>query len=266
MKRSHLIFLIALALPLSLFAQRRGPDRDDAPAGPALGVARVSLADGDVHIVRPSGDEFQAQASMPLVADDVILTGVRSRAEVQFDTGNFLRLAPESRVRMVSLGNKSFRMEVVSGVASYSQLKGGEADVAVETDLASVRIVKRAVFTVERRDVGQTDVTVREGVVEVVTDQGTERLKKGHLTARGKPDDVQIRTAKAEPKDDFDKWNNHRNKILRRDTSYRSWGPYWPSYAGFGYGWGWPYYGYWGPSYRTVVVHRGGRGGGRHRR
>jgi hypothetical protein len=204
----------------------------------------------------------------------MIVTGRRSRAEIQFDRGNFARLGGDSEVRILDLGNLAYRVEVVRGLAGLSQLDHFDADFDVETEQATVRVIKPAVFTVQVRE-GQTDVTVRDGQVDVVTDRRTERVKKGLITIRGDGRDAEVRTAKAESKSDFDEWAKRRDKILD-DGSYRGYRPSLGLGLGYGYGWGgyggwgypyFPYYGF-GPGLRTVVVSRpggsfgGGRGGG----
>lgn len=271
MSRKIGVLAVAAILAVNLSAQGRDDDyeprRGSENRGPTLGVARVSVTDGDVRIVRASRDAVQAQAGMPLVLGDRFITGPRSRAEVQFDGGNFARLGSDTEVRIGELGNKRFEIEVVSGLVGFSQFKGFEADVDVETSLATVRTIKPAVFVVEHHGAAQTDVTVRDGAVEVFTDDGIEKIKGGLLSVRGDPDDVTLRTAKAEPKSGFDDWAKRRDKLLERDgrSAWQRWSP---SYiglgVGFGYPWGWGYGGYggfYGPRYTTIIRGGGGRGG-----
>ena len=89
-----------------------------------MGVARVSLTDGDVRILRSSGDGFQARAGMPLVLGDRFVTGPKSRAEVQFDGGNFARLSADTEVRIGELGNRRFEIEVVNGLVKAVRAQG----------------------------------------------------------------------------------------------------------------------------------------------
>lgn len=262
------IIAVAAVLAINLGAQSRyeddEPRRGSENREPTLGVARVSLTDGDVSLIRASRDAVQAQAGMPLVLGDRFVTGTRSRAEIQFDGGNFARLGPDTEVRIGELGNKRFEIEVLSGLVSFSQFKGFEADVDVETSLATVRPIKPAVFVVEHHDAGQTDVTVRDGAVEVFTDEEIEKVKSGLLSVRSAP--AALRTAKAEPKSAFDDWAKRRDKLLERDGR-AAWQRWTPGYLGFGMGfgrygypWGWGY----GPRYSTTIFYRGGpRGGNR---
>lgn len=275
MSRTIGIIAAAAILAVSLSAQGRDdgdyePRRGSENRGPTLGVARVSVTDGDVRILRNSGDSIQAQAGMPLVMGDRFVTGPRSRAEIQFDGGNFARLSADTEVRIGQLGNKRFEIEVVNGLVGFSQFAGFEADVDVETSLATVRTIKPAVFVVEHHGAGQTDVTVRDGAVEVLTDDGIEKVKGGLLSVRGDPNDVNLRLAKAEPKSGFDDWAKRRDKLLERDgrSAWQRWTPSYVGlgvgYGGWGYPWGWGYGGYgFGPRYTTIIQTRGGYGGRR---
>jgi hypothetical protein len=267
---------LALLLALPADAQRRGDDsgRDD---GPELGVARISVADGDVRIRTAEGDETQARGGDPLRPGDALVTGRRSRAEIELDRGNFARLSSDSELRMLDLGNLAYRVRLERGLAALSQFDHYDADLDVETEQAMIRVIKPAVFTVEVREDEQTDVIVRDGQVDVVTDRRTERVKKGLISVRGEGRDAEVRMAKAEPKSDFDDWSKRRDKMLDDGSprGSRIYPPYWSVGLGVGWGryggWGYPYYPHYGfgPGLRTVVVARPGgygRGGGHGRR
>lgn len=269
--RTSPILLLSLAalLALPLSAQRNSRvDRDDNN-GPELGVARISVADGDVRVRTANGDETQARGGDPLRPGDLLLTGARSRAEVEFDRGNFARLAGDSELLIRDLGNLAYRVELRRGLVGLSQFDHFGADLDVETEQALVRVIKPAVFTVEVRGDEQTDVTVRDGQVDVVTDRRTERVKNGLVSVRGEGRDSQVRMAKAEPKSDFDDWAKRRDKMLNDGSprGSRIYPPYWGlgmgwgwgNYAGWGYGGYYPYYGF-GPGLNTVIVSRGGGG------
>jgi hypothetical protein len=212
------IAVVLLALP---FAGRAQEGED----GPALGVARVSLTNGDVTVRRgESGDWVQAEVNAPLVDGDSIATGPGSRAEVQLDHSNLLRLGPDSEVHMASLGNRQFRVQIERGVVTYSELRGGEADIDIETPLVAVRPGKNGQYRVEVHGDGEAWIMVRQGEAEVASPAGIEVLKKGKrmiVRAGLENSDSEFIITKATPRDEWDEWNQHRDKRLRKSESYR---------------------------------------------
>lgn len=220
MKHTHRIFPVlaaALLLPPSAgWAQQNGP---------ALGVARVSLAKGDVTLRRgESGDWMQAQVNSPLVEGDSIAAGAGSRAEVQLDYSNLLRLGPDTEVHMANLENRRFRVQVERGVVTYSELRGGEADVDIETPLVAVRPGKNGRYRVEVHGDGEVWVIVRKGEAEVASPEGVEVLKKGKrmiVRAGQEKDESEFIITSATARDEWDEWNERRDKSLRKSESYR---------------------------------------------
>ena len=221
MKRKSPLLLTALiAAAVSIPPAALGQDEDD---GPGLGVARVSLTNGDVTVRRgDSGDWIQAEVNMPLVEGDSIATGRASRAEVQLDYSNLLRLNEESELNVAQLANRSFRVQLERGIVTYSELQGGEADVDIETPLAAIRPRKKGAYRIEVFGQDRVVVTVRDGEAHVASTEGIETLKEGRtMVIRGAGDSVEFQTLKAESRDDWDRWNERRDDQLRRSESYR---------------------------------------------
>ena len=106
------IFVIA-----SLCAVLSGPflwaQRSDS--GPALGVARISLARSDVAVQRgESGDSIQARANLPLVEGDYLTTGPGSRRKFSWTTRICFdsTSTPRSGWPPWAIGPSSFRLSV----------------------------------------------------------------------------------------------------------------------------------------------------------
>ena len=207
--------LCAMLLGPSLQAQQSG-------SAPALGVARISLVRGEVAVQRgESGDSIRGRANLPLVEGDYVSAGPASRAEVQLDYSNLLRLDEHSSVRLASLGNRSFLVQIERGTVTYSELRGGDADVDIETPLAAVRPQKQGRYRIEVTSVDQVVVTARKGSAEVASVHGTEQLKKGkRLVIRGAGQDVAFQWARAYPEDGWDRWNEQRDRQLSQSKVY----------------------------------------------
>ena len=235
--------LVATLLPLELSAQ-------STASGPALGVARISLVGGEVTTKRgDSGDWVAASINQPVVEGDSVMTGPGSRAEIQLDYGNLVRLNGDSEIEFVSLERRKFRIRVAAGSVGYSELRGSEADVDLETPLVAVRPAQSGRY---RIDLGpaETVVTVRKGAAEIASVNGLETLGSGKtMLVREGPDGPEFRLTKAESKDDWDRWAESRDNRLNKSESYRyvsrdiygaealdDYGD-WRHVSGYGYSW-----------------------------
>ena len=68
------------------------------------GVARISLIQGDVSTQRgDTGDWAAAALNQPLVGGDRISTGDNSKAELQLDHANILRLGNNSQAKIATV-------------------------------------------------------------------------------------------------------------------------------------------------------------------
>ncbi|MCC6294664.1 MAG: FecR domain-containing protein [Bryobacterales bacterium] len=211
--------LLAATLSFPLRAQ------DDAEDDPSRGVARISLINGDVSVRRGDTGEFVSAAiNSPVVALDRVVTGVNSRAEIQLDYANYMRLADDAEVRLSQLEYRRYQLQVARGLVTYSVLRDSDAQVEISTPALSVRPLKRGVYRINVRSDGTTEITVRKGEVEIFTPQGSERLKSGRtMLARGTDANPEVQVASAAGKDGWDEWNDHRNSDLDRsqNDSYR---------------------------------------------
>lgn len=212
-KQWSFVVSVVFGMALPVFAQ------DDVPG---RGVARISLLAGEVSIKRgDSGDLLAAALNAPLVTQDRISTDGGSRAEVQFDHANMIRLAPNAEVRFAELEYKKYLIQVAKGTITFRVLRDQDADVEVSTPSVSVRPVKRGIYRITVQEDGTSEITVRSGEAEIFTPQGTERLKSGRtMFARGTVASPEFRTSGALAEDDWDRWNERRDRDLDRSRSY----------------------------------------------
>ena len=198
------------------------PDQPDEEEGPGRGVARISVMNGDVSLRRgDSGEVVAAALNAPLVAGDQLLTGPNSRAEVQFDWANIVRLAAQSEVRFADLENQRYQIQVARGMVTYRVLRDSNAQVEISTPSVSVRPVQQGAYRIAVREDGTAEITVRNGEAEIFTPRGTERLTSGRtMLARGTPSDPEFQVAQAVPYDEWDRWNEDRDRQLQASRSY----------------------------------------------
>ena len=238
------------------------------------GVARVSLIHGDVTTQRgDSGDWVNANLNTPLTAGDKVATGPDSRAELQLDYANVLRLADNANATVADLTRDRIQVQLGLGLADFSQLRDTNANVEIDTPNVAVRPLRPGVYRIQVNSAAETQVIVRQGEAEVTTPQGSTRVQSGQqITVEG-TNNPEYQTVSAPQRDDWDRWNSDRDSLISRATSWRytnqyytgsqdlddygrwvnvpDYGPVWspavgPGWAPYSYGnWVWePYYGW----------------------
>jgi hypothetical protein len=195
----------------------------EAPAQTDQGVARISMIHGDVSTQRgDSGDWSAAALNAPVVSGDKVSTADNARSELQLDFANILRLGNNSQANIVNLTKKNIQIQLSQGIANYTVFKDGDAEPEIDTPNVSVHPSHHdGVFRVEVRPDGDTIVIVRKGEAQISTPQGSTEIKGGEMaTVRGTANDAQYKISDAPRRDDFDRWNSDRDRII---VSAKSW-------------------------------------------
>ena len=217
MKRLLLALLIFGTWP-GVFATAQTPDEDAD-----RGVARISVMNGDVSVRRgDSGDWVAAAVNAPLVVPDSVLVGNASRAEIQLDSANMLRMAENSEVRLSELEYARYQLQISQGTVTFSVIRDSDADVDLSTPNVSIRPLKKGRYRISVSDAGITEITVRAGQAEVFTPTGVEILRSGKaMIVRGTASNPEFQLIAAIVRDDWDHWNEQRDKELKNTDSYR---------------------------------------------
>lgn len=67
-------------------------------------VVRISLITGEVNLKRSASTEWErAKLNFPLVEGDTISTSDNARVEIQIDARNFVRIGPNSILKIATL-------------------------------------------------------------------------------------------------------------------------------------------------------------------
>ena len=149
-------------------------------AGGNSGVANVSVASGNVYIVRgDSGQQVGAAINAPLVPGDYLATGSGSQAEAQFDGASMLRLASNTQIRFVNLRPGSREVQLAAGTVGLAEEQGGGGGEQIDTPSLTVRPTQSGDYRVSVLGNGQTRVTVRSGAATIATANGSESLGPG---------------------------------------------------------------------------------------
>jgi hypothetical protein len=207
-----------------------GPDPGGPEAQPtaddqnAPGAARVSMIKGDVTTQRgDSGDVSTATTNTPLSPGDKVMTGNNSRAEIQLDFANVLRLGDNSSANIATLNRNQIQVQVGEGLAYFSQFKGSEASVEIDTPNVAIQPAdKETSFSIFVNSGGQSEVTVRRGELTISTPQGNTRVRSGQMiTVQGTGNDVQYKVSDAPSKTDWDAFNQDRDRLIEHADSWK---------------------------------------------
>jgi hypothetical protein len=193
------------------------------------GAARVSFIHGDVSTQHSdSGEWVAATLNTPVVTGDHVSTGKRSRAEIQLDHANILRMSDESTANVVNLSRTQMQLQIGQGLVNYDVLRGSEADAEIDTPNVAIHPqMGEGSYRILVNSDGETIVDVRKGSAEISTSQGSTRVDKDQrITIQGNADSAQYNVSGASGKDDWDKWNNDRDHVIGNAASWRHTNPY----------------------------------------
>jgi Family of unknown function (DUF6600)/FecR protein len=219
MKTRFLAMLVILGT--ALFAAggaQAQADGTQAQADVSSGAARISLIHGQVSTQRgDSGDWAAAALNAPVVSGDKVSTGNDSRAEVQLDYADILRLSDSSQATIASLTQNDIQVQLGQGIANYDVFKNSEATAEIDTPNAAVHPAREdGSYRVALLPNGDTEVIVRKGEAEVSTPQGSTHVARGQMiTVHGADPNTQYQIADAPPNDSWDRWNSDRDNVIQ---------------------------------------------------
>ena len=198
-----------------------GPSQQQ-PAETQPGVARVSFMSGDVSSQRgDNGDWVAVTVNTPISPDDRVATGQNSRAELQLDYADILRMSDSATAKIAGLNRNHIQVQIGQGLVTYSVFKGSEADSEIDTPNASVHPNGPGEYRILVNSDSETEVIVREGSVDISTPQGSTHVDSGQMIEVQGTDNPQYRTTSAPARDDWDSWNNERNGRIENAQSWR---------------------------------------------
>ncbi len=204
-------------------AQPGGPS-GEGPAKTNQGVGRISMIHGDVSTQRgDSGTWSAAILNQPVVNGDKVSTAAGGRAEVQLDFANILRLGSNAQANIANFTQKYIQIQVGQGLANYSVFGESEAEPEIDTPNVAVHPAhKDGVFRIEVRPDGDSIVIARKGEAEISTPQGIAEIHQGEMaTVRGSGADAKYKITAAPDRDDWDRWNSERDRMIHNADAWR---------------------------------------------
>jgi len=165
-------------------------------------IVRLSEVQGTVQFDRATGDGFdKAFINLPVIEGSRLKTGKDGRAEVEFEDGSALRLAPGSEVDFTRLalgddGQKLSTVQLASGTvyANLHPKKSGEKagdQFALNFARQSVTVAGAAHFRVKLDGASKATLAVFKGQVSATSPSGEFEVAEKHSAT--------IDTAKDEP-------------------------------------------------------------------
>lgn len=206
------------------------PDNGSAPneasSDPAAdqqhGVARISIMQGDVNVRRGDTSELVAAAvNAPLMMRDRLQTSNGSRAEVELDSANSIRLAPDTDLGVADLEYRHFQVQLGAGAIIYRVLRPSQAQGEVDTPSIALRALGEGSYRIAVLPDGTTEIDVRAGAAEIAGPRGSQRIDAGHsVLVRGNPADPEFQEIQPPMRDQFDDWSETRDRELLSSQSY----------------------------------------------
>ena len=249
MKSKKVAWLAGILLAAIAIVGLPSQNRADTPPG----VARVSLMQGDVTTMRgDSGQWVATTVNTPLETGDQIATGAGSRAEVQLDYADVIRLDQNTVVKIADLTRSRIQLQVAQGQVDYVVLSGAQAKSEVDTPNVAIQPIRPGTYRLDVNSQGESELIVRRGEAQASTPQGSATVRNGQIiTVRG-INNPEYHIADAPARDGWDSWNSQRNRAVEDAQSWHYTNHYYTvaqDLGGYGhwvlvpgYGWCWTPY------------------------
>ncbi len=201
------------------YTQSGGP-QETQDSGSHARIVRLSYVKGEVQIDNDHG--FQnATMNIPVTEGNRLVTSSDSWAEVEFEDGGILRLAPETQVTFSELGRNSSggaltAVDVDNGEAEFRLHKKEGSEFAVTARNKTILLQHSGRFRVTASNSIPLEVAVLKGEVSVRDNSsGSEvAVKKNETFALNTSDFERYRLEKGAQADALDRWGDERDDAL----------------------------------------------------
>jgi hypothetical protein len=213
--RCHRVFLIfALFLTLSALTSF-------AYADSQARIVRLSYVEGDVqHAHQGSGFE-NATMNVPIVEGDQLRAGSDGWAEIEFEDGSTIRLAPESAIgfselRLLSSGGTATSVDLDQGEAEFKVTRHDEGEFQVTVRNKTIVLKHSSRFRVTTMNSDPLEVVVWKGEVGIQDRNAGKEIavKKKETFAQDLLDPSRYDLEKGVEADGLDQWSTQRDEYL----------------------------------------------------
>ncbi len=218
MKQTLLAMFVVLALAGLLFSSADDPRQGEAKYYDNAKVVRVKFVEGEGFIQRSydEGNE-EAVANLPLFENDSAGT-TNGRIELYLGRLNYLRLDNDTLVKLTKapqLGKTDLSLRLEKG-GVYLDIGNLDYEKSVEaqTPDCGIFLLERGRFRINVLDDGRTEVYVFEGTAEVSGHESSRTVRENQkiVMENGEISERPYYFT-ASDRDDFDRWNDERNKL-----------------------------------------------------
>ncbi len=197
-----------------------GPDSEDERqasqnTGPVR-LARFAFVSGNVTWRTDSGGEWsKATVNLP-IREGAQVWVTDGRADLQFDDGSELRLGNGALATLkVLYSDKEGEFTQIALNDGLATLHSRHDDAVFQVDTPAASVKSRGVSQIRFGVEDGSEISVQRGEATIEGPQGKTSLHAGdYLFLQDSSDPFKIRTAPHA--DDWDRWNDDRNRILER--------------------------------------------------
>jgi hypothetical protein len=205
--------VIASAFSLILGVAARA---DDSDAGSS--VSRISALAGNVAMQRgDSGDTVAAVLNAPVTVGDYLSTSsANSRAEVQLDADDYLRVGANSQLRFTQLNPGGESVQLAAGTVELRIFRYS-ANPQIDTPSITISPSMAGRYRVSVQSDGSTMFTVRSGAADLLWGGNTRSVAEGTtVLITGSASDPVIHPVATIVYDGFDSWNATRDQYVEQ--------------------------------------------------
>lgn len=179
-------------------------------------IVRLSYVQGNVQIDRGDGSGFQsAFLNMPIAQGMSVWTRDGARAEVEFEEGGTVRLAPATKIVFAQLGlrdsgAKFTSIDMQEGTAYFNLHRKGQDEFNVSSGQQQIHLPDSARFRVEA-DQGAIKIAVFNGKVDYQGSGSSATIKKNQTLSVDAQAGSRYLLAKGIDPESYDSWDQERD-------------------------------------------------------
>lgn len=205
---SFLLFLVMLTSVIVCLAN----DKDSRIDLRKTRIARVSFLEGAASLQRQSTDSWDGAAlNVPVFPGDLVHSTKDSRLELEL-YGGFIRMSENTSLGLVEFTPKLYRFDLSVGLTTFS-FGDDRPQIEIATPQVAVKFKKAGIYRINVQLDGTTEVTVREGEVELFSKTDSFKLKKDKRAVFPN-NSSSVSFTQALNTDDWDSWNNQRELLV----------------------------------------------------